>query len=166
MQGRIYAMALLHETLYRASNFAWIDLAAYLRQLATQAFRSQAETSGKVSLELDLTSTNVAMDQATPCGLLVNELLSNALKHGFPEGRAGVVTLRSQPADTSGFWRVDVQDTGIGLPRDFDTRHTQSLGLQLVSDLARQLGGTLQTSSVAGVGSRFSVVFPLEALTT
>jgi len=163
MQARIYAMALLHESLYRAGNFAWIDLGAYLKQLATQAFRSQAHQGGAVQLVLDIAAVKVSLDQATPCGLLVNELLSNALKHGFPEGRAGSVLLRSQPGEHSGWWCVSVQDWGIGLPDDFDLRQTQSLGLQLVSDLARQLGGTLATRSVPkpGSGVCFSVSFPV-----
>jgi len=162
MQGRVYAMALLHETLYRAGNFAWIDLAAYLRQMATQAIRSQGSASGEVQLQLELAPTQVAMDQATPCGLLANELLSNALKHGFPQGRSGVITLQSQPDATPGYWRVCVKDNGVGLPPDFDARRTQSLGLQLVSDLARQLGGHLDVQSADGGGAYFCVVFPLD----
>jgi PAS domain S-box-containing protein len=162
MQGRVYAMALLHETLYRAGNFAWIDLAAYLRQMATQAIRSQGSASGEVQLVLELAPTQVAMDQATPCGLLANELLSNALKHGFPPGRSGVITLQSQADATPGYWRVCVKDNGVGLPADFDVRRTQSLGLQLVSDLARQLGGHLDVQATDGGGAYFCVVFPLD----
>jgi PAS domain S-box-containing protein len=163
MQGRIYAMALLHETLYRAGNFAFIDLAGYLKQLATQAFRSQAVAGGAVQLVLDIAPAKVTLDQATPCGLLVNELLSNALKHGFPHGRSGVVRLQSCAAEQSALWRVTVQDSGVGLPADFDARCAQSLGLQLVSDLARQLGSELVLESVPGGGARFSVSFTLAA---
>jgi len=162
MQGRVYAMALLHETLYRAGNFAWIDLAAFLRQMATQAIRSQASGSGEVQLQLELAPTQVAMDQATPCGLLANELLSNALKHGFPPGRSGVITLQSQPDATPSYWRVCVKDNGVGFPADFEARRTQSLGLQLVSDLARQLGGHLEVQATDGGGAYFCVVFPLD----
>ena len=87
MQGRIHAMALLHESLYRGSNFGEVDLGAYLRQLSQQAFRAQA-SSGAVRLELDLASVPVTLDQATPAGLLVNELISNCLKHAMvPAGR-------------------------------------------------------------------------------
>jgi PAS domain S-box-containing protein len=162
MQGRVYAMALLHETLYRAGNFAWIDLAAYLRQMATQAIRSQGGAGGEVQLLLELAPTQVAMDQATPCGLLANELLSNALKHGFPKGRSGVITLKSQPDVTAGVWRVCVKDNGVGLPADFDERRKHSLGLELVSDLARQLGGHLEVQAPEGGGASFCVVFPLD----
>ncbi|MBK9443184.1 MAG: PAS domain S-box protein [Comamonadaceae bacterium] len=159
MQGRIYAMALLHESLYRSGIFAEVELGAYLRQLATQAFRAQNGQGMAVRLVFDLAPVNIALDKATPCGLLVNELLSNCLKHAFPEGRSGEVLVQSQAADQPGFWRVRVRDTGLGLPPDFESRGKQSLGLQLVSDLARQLGGALETSRQGGTD--FSVSFPL-----
>jgi PAS domain S-box-containing protein len=162
MQGRIYAMALLHETLYRAGTFASVDLAAYLKQLASQAFRAQGNPASAVRLLLDLAPVQVLMDQATPCGLLVNELLSNCLKHGFPDGRSGEVLVRLQPEPQAGMWRLVVSDTGVGLPADFEIRRTQSLGLQLVSDLARQLGGGLQVGPVGAAGSVFSVVFAVQ----
>ncbi|MBT3065191.1 PAS domain S-box protein [Rhodoferax sp. U11-2br] len=160
MQGRIYTMALLHESLYRAGTFASVELGAYLRQLATQAFRSQAGVAGDVRLVLALAEVHVGMDQATPCGLLVNELLSNCLKHGFGRGQTGQVTVSLQPADGVGLWCLSVQDTGVGLPPDFEARRALSLGLQLVSDLARQLGGQLTVGS--GPGAAFSVVFAVQ----
>jgi PAS domain S-box-containing protein len=160
MQGRILTMALLHETLYRVGSFASVELAAYLKQLATQTFRAQSSQMTTVRLSLDVSEVQVVMDQATPCGLLVNELLSNCLKHAFPDGRSGEVQVRSQPAPQAGRWTVQVRDNGVGLPPDFELRGRQSLGLQLVSDLARQLDGALQVdSSVAGTS--FTVTFPL-----
>jgi PAS domain S-box-containing protein len=147
MQGRILTMALLHETLYRVGRFASVDLGAYLKQLATQTFRAQSSQSTTVRLSLDVAEVQVVMDQATPCGLLVNELLSNCLKHAFPDGRTGEVQVRSQPDVQAGSWMVQVRDNGIGLPPDFELRGRQSLGLQLVSDLARQLDGSLQVAS-------------------
>ncbi|MFZ4624880.1 MAG: PAS domain S-box protein [Rhodoferax sp.] len=161
MQGRILAMALLHETLYRVGSFASVELGDYLRQLATQAFRAQSSQGSGVRLVLELMPVSVVMDQATPCGLLVNELISNSLKHGFPGGRSGEVVLGLQLmpelAGEPGLLRLSVSDTGVGLPQDFDTRCRQSLGMQLVSDLARQLGGTLHIGT--GSGSEFAVLF-------
>jgi PAS domain S-box-containing protein len=168
MQGRIHAMALLHESLYRGSNFGEVDLGAYLKQLSQQAFRAQA-SSGAVRLELDLASVPVTLDQATPAGLLVNELISNCLKHAFPQGRSGVVRVSLQPVAVGdgaapGPWCLQVADNGVGLPADFATRRTQSLGLQLVDDLAVQMQGTLGIDSPtdhlgAPCGTAFSVVF-------
>jgi two-component system cell cycle sensor histidine kinase/response regulator CckA len=161
MQGRIQSMALLHEALYRGHSFASVDLGAYLRQLATQALRAQGASTGAVRLVLELAPASVALDQATPCGLLVNELLSNALKHGFPQGRSGEITVQSHPASTPGHWQVCVRDTGVGLPDDFEARRERSLGLQLVSDLSRQLGGTLECCSGPGPGTAFCISFAL-----
>ncbi len=161
MQGRIYAMALLHESLYRAGNFASIDLATYLKQLAMQAFRAQSSDSAAVRLVLELAAVDVILDQATPCGLLVNELISNALKHGFPDGRVGEVRVVLQPGPLASSWQLTVCDTGVGLPDDFLARRAQSLGLQLVADLARQLGGTLEIEP--GPGANFKVTFPVQA---
>jgi PAS domain S-box-containing protein len=155
MQGRIRSMALLHESLYRSGVFASVDLGAYLRNLATQAFRSIAPQGGKVALKLDLMSVQVSMDQATPCGLLVNELISNCFKHGFPDGHGGEVHVALQSVGTNPQVCLHISDTGVGLPEDFGTRREQSLGLKLVSDLARQLGGQL----TMGPGTLFEVCF-------
>ena len=157
MQGRVLSMALLHETLYRTGVFGRIELSEYLKLLATQLVRGQNLSSADVRLVLDLAPTTMLVDHAIPCGLIVNELLTNSLKHGFADGRAGEVrvALEHQPG---GSVRLQVSDTGVGLPADMDRKRGQSLGLQLVSDLARQLGGALEIGpSPAAV---FAVTFP------
>ena len=143
MQGRIQSMALLHESLYRSGTFAGVDLGAYLTQLTTQSFRAQGHP-GSIRLELDLASASVGMDRAVPCGLLVNELVSNGLKHGFPDGRTGVIRVELKPVAGGAKLRLCVSATGVGLPADFESRRSNSLGLQLVSDLAGQLGAQLE----------------------
>jgi two-component sensor histidine kinase len=165
MQGRIRSMALLHELLYRSGLFAALDLGGYLKQVATQALRMQAIHTGAVQLQLDLAPVKAGVDQATPCGLLVNELISNCVKHGFPQGRNGVVLVQLQAvegAGVAGLLRLCVTDTGIGLPLDFEARRNHSLGLQLVSDLIGQLGGTLMIGPVGGPGAVFAVTFVLD----
>lgn len=169
MQGRIQAMALLHETLYRSGIFASVDLGHYLKQLASQAIRAQS--LGAVRLHLALDTLRVSMDLATPCGLLVNELITNCLKHAFPAGRTGEIHMAlhplASPGGTAPTWCLSVCDTGVGLPADFEARRSQSLGLQLAADLAQQLGGTLSISASTVPGSdsgacftvRFSVGF-------
>ena len=144
MQGRIRSMALLHEALYRSGTFAAVDLGAYLEQLATQAFRALDTRPGLVQLHLDLASIHVEIDQAVPCGLLINELISNSLKHGFPGGGTGEVRVALGTADGGPLVRLRVSDTGVGLPHDFESKRRESLGLQLVSDLTRQLRGKLE----------------------
>jgi PAS domain S-box-containing protein len=160
MKGRIRSMALLHESLYRTGTFASVDLGAYLKQLCMQAFRSNDSNDGSVRLELDLAPLAISLDQATPAGLLVNELISNCLKHAFVDGRSGVVQVSlQQQSDRQ--WCLRVADTGVGLADDFDVRRAQSLGLQLVSDLATQMDGVLhiEPHSTATGGAVFSVVF-------
>ena len=161
MQGRIRSMALLHESLYRTGIFASVDLRDYLGQLATQAFRAQIQAGGAIRLVLDMDQLHVGMDQATPCGLLVNELVSNCIKHGFPHGDPGEVRVGLQTTDGGTQARLCVSDTGVGLPHDFDTLRRQSLGLQLVEDLAGQIGGWLDI----GPGPVFTVRFRVEAPT-
>ena len=143
MQGRIRSMALLHEALYRSGKFARVELADYLRQLATQLFRGQNTAPATVQLALQLSPESLPIDLAIPCGLIVNELLTNSLKHGFAQSSGGEVRLVLQ-REPDGRIRLQVSDTGAGLPADFDSRRGGSLGLQLVSDLARQIGGVLE----------------------
>ncbi len=154
MQSRILSMALLHETLYKSGHFGRVNLGAYLQQLAQQFFRAQTFAAGPVELTLDLASVEVDMDQAIPCGLIVNELMTNSLKHAFPSGQSGAVRIHLR-SEESGPVVLQVSDTGVGLPGDFDTRRATSLGLHLVTDLAKQLSGEL----VIGPGSAFTVTF-------
>ena len=156
MQGRIRSMALLHESLYRTGVFASVDLDIYLKQLCQQAFRASAQLNGAVRLVLDLAMVRVTLDQATPCGLLVNELISNCFKHAFPGERSGEVRVALQPVSGTQ-WRLTVSDNGVGLSADFEARRGTSLGLQLVSDLAQQLGGALEVGP--GPGAAFALVF-------
>lgn len=160
MQGRIRAMALLHETIYRRGNFSAIDLGSYIGQIAVESLKALATRSGQVHLRQDMEVVHVGLDQATPCGLLISELISNCLKHGFPEGRSGEINLALHAMCESNQWRLTVSDTGVGLPGDFETKRQKSLGLQLVSDLAAQMGGTLQIGS--GPEAIFTIDFKAE----
>ena len=159
MQARIRAMALLHESLYRSGTLASIDLGSYLRQLSIQAFRTQSTHSGAVQLKPELGSVQVGMDQAVACGLLVNELISNCLKHAFPDGNTGYVNIELLPVDAQRQWCLRVSDTGAGLPENFEEKRMNSLGMQLAGDLARQIGGELRIASNQDKGVSFSVDF-------
>jgi two-component sensor histidine kinase len=91
----------------------------YIEKIATQSFKSMNTTPGSVQLRLELGFVPVSLDQATPCGLLLSELMSNSLKHGFPEGHTGEIYVELSPLAKSGDWRLRVSDTGVGLPLDF-----------------------------------------------
>jgi|CXWL01.1.fsa_nt_gi PAS domain S-box-containing protein len=159
MQGRIQSMALLHETLYRSGSFAAVDLGSYLSGLSQQLVRTLRVQGGAVEFKPNLESVMVGIDQAIPCGLLVHELVSNCMKHAFPNNADGTIGIELRREGSESI-TLSVWDTGVGLPQDFSTRQSQSLGLQLVSDLARQLSGRLEV--MPGPGATFSVTFKFE----
>ena len=160
MQSRIRSMALLHEAIYRKGTFAAIDLGSYVGKIASESVKTLSTTPGAVQLCLDVGEVQVGLDQATPCGMLLSELVSNCLKHGFPEGQAGEIHISLRPLHEPDLWRLRVSDTGIGLPADIETHRKKSLGLHLVGDLATQMGGTLDIGG--GPRAEFTVDFKVQ----
>lgn len=162
MRGRIRSMAILHESLYRSKSLAAIDLGSYLGELAAQACSSMADRTRNINLQMDLATIPVGMDLALPCGLLVNELISNSFKHAFPDKDGGSIRMELAAVDSGTRARLRISDTGVGLPSDFKIEQSESLGLHLVSDLAAQINGQLEVG--AGPGACFTVTFPIENL--
>ncbi|MFO0878266.1 MAG: PAS domain S-box protein [Gemmataceae bacterium] len=147
-RNRIRSMALLHETLYRTENLARIDLRQYVRGICSYLLRSYGSDPTRIALEQEVHTVSLDLDRAIPCGLILNELISNALKHAFPGGRRGRVEVRIvQEGRTC---MLTVRDDGVGLPAETEQAGARSLGLRLVHDLTRQLNGTLATRSEAG----------------
>lgn len=155
MQTRIQSVILLNETLYKTARYSRVNLADYVKQIATQDFKAQNDRAGLVRLVFDVQPVEVATAQAIPCGLIVNELVTNSLKHAFPDGKAGEVAVDLRSND-DGDILLRVSDTGVGLPDDFRARQAASLGMQLVMDLVKQLHGTLEV----GPGASFKITFP------
>jgi two-component sensor histidine kinase len=145
-QQRIRAMALVHEQLYRSSNLARIEMNEYLRVLAGHL----ARTYGVPGVELRVTGTggSLAVDTAIPCGLIVNELVTNAFKYAFPGERGGFVEIEFR--EDSGGYVLAVGDDGVGMPSHIDLTNASTLGLQLVSTLADQINGTIDVKREAG----------------
>jgi two-component sensor histidine kinase/CheY-like chemotaxis protein len=140
-QNRVHAMALVHEQLYQAQDLARVDFAAYLRELATGVLSSYTAHAAQVGLAFDAdTVVALDIDTAIPLGLILTELVSNSLKHAFPDGRPGTITVGLH-ADAAAV-TLTVRNDGVGLPESFDLQTVGSLGLQLVGDLTQQLGGT------------------------
>ncbi|MGA2669313.1 MAG: PAS domain S-box protein [Ignavibacteria bacterium] len=148
-QMRIKSMVLVHEKLYRSKDLSSINYAGYIQSLATTLFRSYGYDSKKIKLELDVKELYLDTDSATNLGLIINELISNAVKHGYPDGREGKVTI-SMNVDERGVYTLMVKDDGKGVPPNFDINGTDTLGLKLVSTLVEQLEGTLQVESNEG----------------
>jgi PAS domain S-box-containing protein len=148
-QNRIKTMALVHEKLYRSPDLARIDFAEYARSLAGQLLRTYAAHAEMVALRVEADDCWLDVDTAVPCGLILNVLVSNALKHAFSEGRAGRLDVTVRQAG-AGRVTLRVDDDGAGFPPGVDFRQSPSLGLQLVNTLVDQIGGTLQLESGAG----------------
>ncbi len=154
-RNRVRVIALMHQLLYEAGNFAALDLGAYLQSLAALARRMQLEESSPVRLLVDARLIgSVDLTRAVPCGLIVNELVTNAIKHAFPAGRSGTVTISAQEKP-DGRVSMVVHDDGVGLPADFSPGRDGTLGLQLVQLLGEQLEATWTISRDAGTAFRF-----------
>ncbi len=154
-ENRIKSMALVHEKLYQSSNLARIDMAEYLQTLVPSLMRSYGGSAANISLRLDVENVPLGIDQAIPFGLIVNELVSNSLKHAFAPGAHGELQVSLHPEDDG--VRFTVADDGQGFPAEVDFRQTPSLGLQLVNTLTRQLGGTIEMHRDGG--TRFRIKF-------
>ena len=154
-QNRVRSMALIHEKLYRSDDLAHIDFAEYVHNLSAFLFRSYGRAAGVVSLRIEGGGVRLGLDRAVPCGLIVNELISNALKHAFPNERSGEIYVAIAPHGENGLMLI-VRDNGVGLPPGLDYRTAESLGLKLVIALAEQLEATLELTHAPGVGWRLT----------
>jgi PAS domain S-box-containing protein len=145
---RVHAMALVHERLYQMDDLAHLSLSSYLLELFDGALSSSSLQPGQIHIGLDAEEILLTLDGAIPFGLLLNELLSNSLKHGFPGGRKGTVAVSIHRI--SGAVHMVVKDDGIGLPGHFKADACTSMGMKLAGSLAHQLGGTLVFNSDNG----------------
>ena len=148
-QTRVRSMALIHEKLYQCDDLANINLGDYIRSLTSYLFNSYGVASHMVKLRINVDSAPLGLDRAIPCGLIINELVSNALKYAFPNGRKGEI-LVDLLRHGDGTLVLTVKDNGIGLPDGLDITDTPSLGLQLVNTLVRQLDGTIEVGNTDG----------------
>lgn len=155
-QRRIRSMALIHERLYQSSDLSRIEFSQYLRTLASHLFHSYQVSADRVRLRLDTEEVFININTAIPCGLIVNELISNALKHAFPGGRTGEVAVELRRAEGERYL-LRVSDDGVGIPAGLDFRSTETLGLQIVNTLVSQLDGAIQFG--AGPGTAVAIRF-------
>lgn len=168
-QFRVRSMAIIHEKLYQSQTPSKIDFSEYARDLARSLLSSYNLGESKVELSIDVADVVLGMDSAVPCGLIINELVSNALKYAFPDRRQGRILVWMRPHDqaSSGlasdstesdhFFELRVEDDGIGLPADLDIATANSLGLKIVRTLTKQLKGTMDIGREGG--TRVSIVF-------
>ena len=154
-QNRIQSMALLHEILYQSDDLAVVDFPKYIQRMVDHLFCSYGVNTQQIRLHLELDRIALQLDDALPSGLLISEVVSNSLKHGFPNGRTGEVRilLRRQSAATVS---LVLADNGVGLPSGLDWTTSGSLGLRLVRALAEQLRGHLDIRSQGGTEVRLA----------
>jgi PAS domain S-box-containing protein len=158
-QNRILSMALIHQTLYESKDFARVDFGKFLDALVPTLVTSYGVAADRCTLTIDAQEVLLPINAAIPSGLLVNELITNALKHAFPQDRIGTINIHlASEADARVL--LAVSDDGVGIPDGFDIAGATTLGLQLVTLLVDQLGGELEVHRANP--TRFSVRFPLQ----
>ncbi|MFO7980802.1 MAG: histidine kinase dimerization/phosphoacceptor domain -containing protein, partial [Candidatus Aminicenantes bacterium] len=141
-RNRIKAMALIHESLYESQDFAEVDFASYIKKMTTHLFAAQRSLSDRINIKMDVENIFLDINKAIPVGLIINELVSNAFAHGFPGKKKGSVSIKMK-AEGKESYNLVVSDTGVGLPKKYDWKNPITLGIQLVSDLVKQIDGTL-----------------------
>lgn len=158
-EQRVKAMALIHEKLYQAKSLARVDFAEYISSLTTMLIHAYG-TGRRVSIVLDVPPIELGVDVAIPMALMLNELIANSLKHGFPGDRAGKIGI-SLHEDNSGFMELVIDDDGVGFPADFSMEQSTSLGLHLVRILAGQLHARLTVGKAGRTEFRITFEQPI-----
>lgn len=156
-QNRIESISLIHKNLYTSPNIGQLDIAEYINNLASGLLISYQIVPGQISLQTNIDAVSLNVDEAIACGLVVNELISNAIKHAFPNKQKGMINISLH--NTNNYIQLAVQDNGIGLPNDLDWKKNNSLGLSLVYDLVtEQLEGNIIVERHHG--TLFHIQFP------
>ena len=161
-RDRVITMMNLQEMIYKTGEFTHVNLSTYLRGIALNLLKSYVMTPGKISLRLDLNEATIDLRRAIPCGLIVNELITNSLKYAFPNDMDGVISLglSSESADESGGsikYTITVGDDGIGMTKDFDCKNSDNIGLKIVSMMVQQLRGTIERKT--GAPAEYVITF-------
>ncbi|PID59416.1 MAG: hypothetical protein CR986_05965 [Ignavibacteriae bacterium] len=142
-QNRVKSMALIHEKLYQSSDLANVDFKEYINKLSNFLFQSYNINKSKIKLKINVQDIKLGVDIAVPCGLIINELISNSLKHGFQDNDSGVVQITMGYQEDNKLM-LKINDNGSGLPDNFNSEKTDSLGLKLVNNLTTQLNGNIK----------------------
>ena len=155
-QDRIKSMSFVHESLYQSKTLSEVNFSEYIQNIARNLFHSYGRPEGGLSLLFDLEELHLNLDTSIPCGLIINEVVSNSLKYAFEGREKGVIKIEFSKL-SDGKLKLIISDDGIGLPENFDIENAESLGLQLVTTLVTQITGELDIDS--SNGTRFNIVF-------
>ncbi|MFH1025763.1 MAG: sensor histidine kinase [Nitrospirota bacterium] len=154
---RVQIMADIHNLLYHSGDMARIDIGGFIRDLTSSLQQSYTVAGAPVEIHVDTADVSLALEQAVPCGLILNELVSNAMKHAFPEGKEGKININMRLQDTQVV--LTVQDNGIGFPKAIDVANLKTMGMELVNILVGQIGGEIGMQ-VDG-GTIWTITFPV-----
>jgi PAS domain S-box-containing protein len=154
-QNRVKSMVLIHEKLYQSKDLGRINVGEYAKNLVSNLLRAYGGNLNHVTFAVDTDDIFLNIDTAIPCGLILNELVSNSLKHAFPDGKEGEIRIGLHSENDHRF-TLTVKDDGVGLPKDLDFRNTESLGLQLVNTLVDQLEGSINLHNSEGTSFQIS----------
>ncbi|MBI1287211.1 MAG: PAS domain S-box protein [Flavobacteriales bacterium] len=155
-QDRIKSMSFVHESLYQSNTLSEVNFAEYIQNITKNLYHSYSRPEGGISLNFELENIYLNLDTSIPCGLIINEVVSNSLKYAFNGRENGVIEVQFSKL-TDGKLKLIISDDGIGLPDNFDIENAESLGLQLVTTLVTQVSGELEIDN--SNGTRFTIVF-------
>jgi len=157
-QNRVKSISLIHEKLYQTNDLTRIDFEKYLRSLVHHLFKSFELKRTNIKLRIKAENVFLTMDTAIPCGLIINELVTNSLKHAFPSSNEGEISIEvTYHADNK--FTLIVKDNGVGIPKDLNINNTDTLGFLLVQSLARQIEGNLEV--IRQSGTEFRITFSI-----
>jgi len=151
-------MALIHEYLYATEHLNRVNFGKYVEQLSNELCMSYAIEPDRVHVVVEAEAIDLPVHRAIPCGLILNELVCNAMKYAFPNGRSGEIKVGFALLESSEFV-LSCEDSGVGIPESFDWRNAKSLGLRIVRILAKQIDGALTLDRTGGL-TRFELRFP------
>jgi PAS domain S-box-containing protein len=154
-QNRIKSMALIHDSLYRSKDLSKVDFLDYIQKLTLHLRSMFGQDAERHTFSLDLDHVYLEINTAIPCGLIINELVSNSLKHAFPGDTRGEVSIRMRK-DRTGLHTLFIRDSGIGFPQDLDFQATDTLGMNIVTDLVKQLDGRISLDTERGTEFKIS----------
>ncbi|MFM9028206.1 MAG: sensor histidine kinase [Bacteroidota bacterium] len=157
-QLRVRSMALVHEKFYQADELLEINFSEYIEKLCHYLYQAYSDKTDRIKIVLHTEPVGLDMDTAMPCGLLVNEIVSNAYKYAFPGQRPGNIDIHFHRLD--GIVKLTIKDDGVGLPGGFEIEHTETLGMQLIQALTSQLDGNLTVDRNGGTGFTVSFQYP------
>jgi len=154
-QNRVRSMAIIHEKLYKSKSMSKIDFGDYINDLVDSLFYNNNVNESRIKLHKNIDDVHFNVDTAIPCGLIVNELITNCLKHAFPDDINGEVYIDLHNIDDK--YVLNIKDNGVGFPDNIDYKNTESLGLQLVTNLVNQIDGIIELDH--SEGTNFKIIF-------